>query len=96
MSTHYHYRRWLFTLSLVGILLTMPMLVYAVSSDSGPAPLDLRTAISQVAERNIPAVVHIEVTQHQEIANPLLPFENEPFSAIFSVLPVCRRNSSVN
>jgi len=45
---------------------------------SRPA-VDLSTAISQVAEKAIPAVVHIEVTMSREVANPLLPFENDPF-----------------
>ena len=40
---------------------------------------DLTTAIVQVAKQNIPAVVHIEVTESQEVENPLLPFENDPF-----------------
>ncbi len=37
-------------------------------------------AIEQVAKQNIPAVVYIEVTERQEVANPLYPFENDPFS----------------
>ncbi len=41
--------------------------------------VDLSTAISQVAEKAIPAVVHIEVTMSREVTNPLLPFENDPF-----------------
>ena len=40
---------------------------------------DLVTAISRVAKENIPAVVHIEVTERQEISNPFSPFENDPF-----------------
>jgi serine protease Do len=43
------------------------------------APVDLITAIVQVAQQAIPAVVHIEVTQSQTVTNPLLPFENDPF-----------------
>jgi serine protease Do len=42
------------------------------------APADWRTAIEQVAEKAIPVVVHIEVTEYQEVANPMLPFENDP------------------
>ncbi len=49
--------------------------------------LDLRTAIVKVARQNIPAVVHIEVTQRQEVANPLLPFENDPFFRRFFGIP---------
>ncbi|MFZ0930242.1 MAG: Do family serine endopeptidase [Syntrophobacteraceae bacterium] len=40
---------------------------------------NLITAIEAVAKQAIPAVVHIEVTERQEISNPLLPFENDPF-----------------
>ncbi len=40
---------------------------------------NLVTAIEAVAKEAIPAVVHIEVTERQEISNPLLPFENDPF-----------------
>jgi serine protease Do len=42
-------------------------------------PVDLATAIIQVAKQSIPAVVYIEVTETQEVANPFLPFENDPF-----------------
>ena len=41
--------------------------------------VDLSTAIIEVAKKNIPAVVYIEVTETQEVTNPLLPFENDPF-----------------
>ena len=41
--------------------------------------LDLSTAIIEVAKKNIPTVVYVEVTQSQEVANPMLPFENDPF-----------------
>ena len=44
---------------------------------------NLVTAIEAVAKQAVPAVVHIEVTERQEIANPLLPFENEPFFKYF-------------
>ena len=42
-----------------------------------------KTAIAQVARENIPAVVHIEVTQRREISAPMLPFGNEPFLHFF-------------
>ena len=65
------------------------------TSESVPAPAvearqafaDLSTAIVRVAQENIPAVVHIEVTQRQEVANPMLPFENDPFFRRFFGLP---------
>jgi serine protease Do len=42
-----------------------------------------KTAIAQVASENIPAVVHIDVTQRREISNPMLPFGNDPFFHFF-------------
>ena len=44
---------------------------------------DLMTAIETVAKQTIPAVVHIEVTERQEVSNPLQPFENDPFFKYF-------------
>ena len=41
--------------------------------------VDLATAIIQVAKENLPAVVYIEVTESQEVVNPMLPFQNDPF-----------------
>ena len=41
--------------------------------------VDLTTAIVDVAKKNLPAVVYIEVTETQEVTNPMLPFENDPF-----------------
>ncbi|MCX5852267.1 MAG: Do family serine endopeptidase [Deltaproteobacteria bacterium] len=40
---------------------------------------DFRTIIINVAKENIPSVVHIQVTQQQEVVNPFSPFENNPF-----------------
>ena len=37
-------------------------------------PPDLSTAIVQVAKQNIPAVVHIDVMERREVANPFFPF----------------------
>ena len=61
---------------------------------SSPAPaaekmksFDLSTAIVQVAKQTIPAVVHIEVTERQEVANPFLPFANDPFFRRFFNVP---------
>ena len=42
-----------------------------------------KTAIAQVARDNIPAVVHIDVTQRREISNPMMPFGNDPFFHFF-------------
>ena len=48
-----------------------------------PSTMTWQTAIARVAEQNIPAVVHIEVTQRREISNPMLPFNNDPFFHFF-------------
>lgn len=42
-----------------------------------------KTAITRVAQENIPAVVHIDVTQRREISNSMLPFNNDPFFHFF-------------
>ena len=44
---------------------------------------DWKTAIAQVARKNIPAVVHIDVTQRREISSPITPFSNDPFFRFF-------------
>jgi serine protease Do len=49
--------------------------------------IDLSTAITKVAKQTIPAVVHIEVTEKQEVMNPLLPFESDPFFRRFFDIP---------
>lgn len=48
---------------------------------------DFRNVIVNVARKNIPAVVHIEVTQTQEIASPFSPFESDPFFRRFFNIP---------
>ena len=56
-------------------------------SDPGTGPLDLRTAISQVAKMNIPAVVHIEATRGEEVLLPGAPFDHEPLLQYSFALP---------
>ncbi len=51
----------------------------ASATEKMETAVDLSTAIIRIAKQNIPAVVHIEVTERQEVMNPLLPFENDPF-----------------
>jgi serine protease Do len=48
---------------------------------------NLVTAVENVAKIAIPAVVHVEVTERQEINNPFVPFENEPFFKYFFGIP---------
>jgi serine protease Do len=57
----------------------------AVTAPATPLPsaADLSTAIARVAKENIPAVVHIDVTQGQEVSNPFQPFQNDPFFHFF-------------
>ena len=57
-------------------------------------PVDLSTAIIQVAKQNVPAVVYIEVTESREVTNPFLPFENDPFFRRFFGAPKCPRSSN--
>ena len=46
----------------------------------------LSTAIVQVAKQAIPSVAHVEVTESREVANPLLPFADDPlFRRFFNV-----------
>ncbi len=59
----------------------------AQKAEKAEAPINLTTAIIQVARENIPAVAHIEVTERQEVANPFLPFESDPFFQRFFGFP---------
>jgi len=58
------------------LMLLQSALVFAAERKD---PVDLSTAIIQVAKQNLPAVVYIEVTESKEVVNPLLPFEKDPF-----------------
>lgn len=60
-----------------------PLTATPTPAVSPQGPLDLRTAIIQVAQQTIPAVVHIEVTERQMAPNPFSPFENDPFFRFF-------------
>ncbi len=57
--------------------------VVGPSSVQAAPSADLSTAIVEIAKKTIPAVVHIEVTERQEVANPYLPFEGNPFFRYF-------------
>ncbi len=48
-------------------------------SEKTRGPVDLSTAIIQVAKKNMPAVVYIEVTESKVVENPFWGFENEPY-----------------
>jgi serine protease Do len=87
MSIRFHAAHVLISrASLAGILflLSASVSVYAAETAKG---FDLSTAIVQVAKQTIPAVAHIEVTQSQEVTNPLLPFSTDPFLRRFFNAP---------
>jgi len=48
---------------------------------------DLSTVIERVAAKSIPAVVHIVVKEHQEMANPFYSYKDNPFFRRFFGLP---------
>jgi len=56
-------------------------------NDSAQLSQNLSSAIERVAEKAIPAVVHIEVTEHQELANPYYAYRHNPFFRRFFGLP---------
>jgi len=59
---------------------------FSARAEQSPA-VNLSTAIAKVAADTIPAVAHIEVTESQEVNNPLQPFENDPFFHYFFNMP---------
>jgi serine protease Do len=48
-----------------------------------PSMESWQSTIAQVAKENIPAVVHIDVTESREVSSPMLPFNNDPFFHFF-------------
>jgi serine protease Do len=66
-------------------------IVYGLLPDSGmtaeKSAQDLSNTFVQIAKKAIPSVVHIEVTARQEMTNPFLPFENDPFFRYFFNAP---------
>jgi len=59
----------------------------AQAAEKDQKPTNLSMAIIQIARQAIPAVVHIEVTSQQEVANPMSPFESDPFFRRFFNVP---------
>jgi serine protease Do len=60
---------------------------FAVGAERGKPAVEFSNAIIQVAKKNVPAVVHIEVTGQQEVAVPSLPFNDDPFFRRFFGTP---------
>jgi serine protease Do len=56
----------------------------ASAAKQSQTPDDWRTAIERVAAKAIPSVVHIEVTEYQEVRNPMF---NDPFFGQFFGIP---------
>jgi len=92
MSRHASPRR-LVVVSLVMMMIWMLGLgssfpwAHAQSPESPGRAVDLTTAVTHVAQHTIPAVVHIEVTERQEVTNPFSPFENDPLFRFFFHTP---------
>jgi len=86
VSRYHQTRRIFFSLFLLGMVSISfsPLPIQAAEKSKS---LELSTAIIQVAKQTIPAVVHIEVTERQEVVNPLLPFESDPFFRHFFDIP---------
>lgn len=75
-------------ISLLMICVLLPTMgTGALASERAKPPVDFSSAIIQVARKNIPAVVHIEVTGQQEVAVPSLPFNDDPFFRHFFGAP---------
>ena len=78
---------WLWILSASTLcFLGSPSFSYAEKAagpKNSPPPNELTTAIADVAQKAIPTVVHIEVTQRVEVPLPSSPFESDPFFRYF-------------
>ncbi|MBU1206102.1 MAG: DegQ family serine endoprotease [Proteobacteria bacterium] len=78
---------------LVILFWTLLFLITISTAHAGKAwaqksgPVDLTTAIADVAQKAMPAVVHIEVTQRVDVPTPVFPFESDPFFRYFFGVP---------
>jgi hypothetical protein len=90
------HRPWRRCLGLLGLLISLAWLggglLFTAPTAAQTATRvgeagELTTAVMQVAKQNIPAVVHIEVTERQEVANPFTPFEGDPLFRRFVNVP---------
>jgi serine protease Do len=73
----------LFTVCLATFLFNAPGLFVGPAIAADKSPQDLSNVYVQIAKKVIPSVVHIEVTAREEVGNPFLPFENDPFFKYF-------------
>lgn len=84
---HRKHNKTIIILSIIWLFVAMALPGLAYSAERGKSQIELSTAIIQVAKKNIPAVVHIEVTGQQEVATPSLPFNDDPFFRRFFGMP---------
>ncbi len=75
---------WVLFLSILIFFTGQPIPSWAVEKEKS---YDLSSAIIRIARETIPAVVHIEVTERQEVVNPMTPFESDPFFRRFFNIP---------
>lgn len=71
----------------LSIIFVFPHVHHSLAAEKRSLPTDFSNAIIQVAKKNIPSVVHIEVTARQEQVRPALPFEDDPFFRYFFGVP---------
>lgn len=74
-------------IALAWIISSLAVSGSCLGAERGKSQAEFSTAIIQVAKKNIPSVVHIEVTGQQEVATPSLPFNDDPFFRRFFGLP---------
>jgi len=71
---------------LLGMILILFSSVPALAAEK-TKPVDLSTAIIQIAKQSIPSVVAIEVTERRVVENPFGGFEQDPFFRRFFNVP---------
>jgi serine protease Do len=89
MFSHMRLRRFSVGISVMLMLGMVLLSIQPVVAEAAERtkPIDLSTAIIQVAKQNLPAVVYIEVTESREVVNRFLPFQNDPFFRRFFGAP---------
>jgi serine protease Do len=75
---------WRRTLTAVLLILGGLFWLFPTGAKAQKVPsIDLTTAIAEVAQKAMPAVVHIEVTQRVQVPSPVFPFEGDSFFRFF-------------
>jgi serine protease Do len=81
------YLGFIFFLGILILFVGTPNVHAAKAWAQKAGPVDLATAIADVAQKAMPAVVHIEVTQRVDVTIPASPFESDPFFRYFFGAP---------